>query len=292
MAISPILGASVSQKGGIVSNVPEFQKALQEYVRKRNATIYDSVLKKMQNVALKAMQYTEFSPPEKIRTSISNIPNKGPKTGNSQYVGQYKVINWERKIKGMQPVGGSRFRKVTKYITRPGQIFVSEKTIKRRNQPRQFGPANVNRKVGFFMDGKYKKFIQSRQRGSKWLRVGWALAAKLLGVPPARLSRGDFGPETMERLSGKAYGGGAEIKRIGAGTFEFAIFNGVGVFDHRFRPPGKVSSFTGKLPIRPSNQIAQARAIQDRALKAAVTEEIKDMASYTGSRIRKDWYGR
>ena len=292
MTPSQILGASVSQKGGVVSNVAEFQRALQGYVMKRNKTIYDSVLKKMQNVALKAMQYTEFSPAERIRASITNIPNKGPKTGNSKYVGQYKVINWERKIKGMQPLGGSRFRKATKYVTRPGQIFAEEKTIKRRNQPRQIGPANVNRKVGFFMDGKYKKFIQSRQRGSKWLRIGWALAARLLGVPDSKLSRGDFGPETMDRLSGKAYGGGAEIKKSGAGTFEFTIFNGTGVFDHRYRPPGKASSFTGKLPIRPSSQIAQARAIQDRGLKRAVSEEIKDMASYVGQSTRKDWYGK
>jgi hypothetical protein len=286
---SQILGASVSQKGGIVSNIPQFQEELQRYVKRRNATIYDSVLKKMQNVALKAMQYTEFSPPERISQSIANIPNRGPKTGNSQYVGQYKVINWERKIKGMQPLGGSKFRRVTLYKVRPGQIFVEEKEIKRRNKPKQFGPALS---TGFFMDGKYKKFRQARIRGSKWLRIGWALAAKMLGVSDSKLSRGDFGPETMARLSGQAYGGGAEIKRVGAGTFEFSIFNGVGVFDHRYRPPGKVSSFTGKLPLRPSSQISQARTIQNRGLKMAVAEEIKDMASYVAKNARRDWYGK
>jgi len=266
-----VLGVSAGQSG-ITSNWPQVQQALDAYVKVRNASTYDSVLEKMQNIAFKAAQFTEFSPREKIAASLQNLPNVGPTTGNSKWVGLYKVINWQRKLTGQHPLGGGRPRIQRKMVK--GGIFPATFRKKAR------GDKELK------MAGKTRGFIKRRTFSSKWLRIGWALAADKLGKP---FGRGDFGEATKARLSGKAYGGGAEIKIAGAGKFEFEIFNGVGVFDHRYRPPGKVADFGGKLPIRPSNQIAAARAIQERGLQRAVVEEVKSMAKLIISRTSAIW---
>jgi hypothetical protein len=268
-----VLGVSAGQPG-ITSNWPQVQQALDAYVKVRNKSTYDSVLEKMQNIAFKAAQYTDFSPQERIAASISNIPNKGASSGSSKYVGQYKLINWQRKLTGQPPLGGGRPRIRRRML--PGGIFPITTQSK----------AKGNKELK--MAGKYKGFIKRRTFSSKWLRIGWALASDKLGKP---FGRGDFGEATKARLSGKAYGGGADIKINGAGKYQFEIFNGVGVFDHRYRPPGRVSEFTGKLPIRPASQIKAARAIQERGLKKAVVDEIKNMAQLIISRTSHIWNG-
>lgn len=268
-----VLGVSAGQSG-IVSNWPQVKQALDAYVKVRNQSTYDSVLEKMQGIAFKAAQYTEFSPKEKIASSLQNLPNVGPTSGNSKWVGLYKVINWQRKLTGQPGLGGGRPRIHRKMVK--GGIFPA--TFRKR--------ARGNKELR--MAGKTKGFIKRRAFSTKWLRIGWALASEKLGKP---FTKGDFGPETRARLSGKAYGGGADIKINGAGKFQFEIFNGVGVFDHRYRPPGRVADFTGKLPIRPANQIANARAIQERGLQRGVVEEIKNMAQIIIARTSKIWNG-
>lgn len=268
-----VLGVSVGQSG-VISNWPQVKQALDAYVKVRNQSTYDSVMEKMQNIAFKAAQYTQFSPREKIAASLQNLPNVGPTSGNSKWVGLYKVINWQRKLTGQPALGGGRPRIQRKIIK--GGILPVE--IKKR--------AKGNKDLR--MAGKTKGFIKRRTFSAKWLRIGWALAADKLGKP---FGRGDFGEATKARLSGKAYGGGANIKISGAGKFQFEIFNGVGVFDHRYRPPGRVADFGGKLPTRPAYQIANARAIQERGLKRGVTEEIKNMAQIIISRTSKIWNG-
>lgn len=279
-----VLGVG-AENGSIVSNWPQVKQALDAYVKVRNQSTYDSVLEKMGNIAMKAAQYTDFSPREKIAASIASLPNRGdtkPRSGGGQYVGQYKVINWERKIKGLPTLGGSGRRKVL--VNRPNPRQPGSVTIEERKKKNISRGAGLG--VNYFMDGKYKGFIKGRQQGSKWLRIGWSAAAASLGRP---FQRGDFGPGTLARVTGKAYGGGSNIKITGAGKFQFEIYNGTGVFDHRYRPPGRVSEFTGKLPIRPSGQIAQARAIQERGLKRGVVEEIKNMAKIIISRTSVIW---
>ena len=268
-----VLGVSAGQSG-ITSNWPQVQQALDAYVKVRNQSTYDSVLEKMRGIAFKAAQYTEFSPREKIAASLQSLPNVGPTSGNSKWVGLYKVINWQRKLTGQPALGGGRPR-IQRKIIKGGILPVELKKKARGNKELR-------------MAGKTKGFIKRRADSSKWLRIGWALASEKLGKP---FTRGDFGPATMARLSGQKYGGGADIKINGAGKFQFEIFNGVGVFDHRYRPPGRVADFTGKLPIRPANQIANARAIQERGLKRGVVEEIKNMAQVIISRTSKIWNG-
>lgn len=270
-----VLGVGLSN-AGVVSNWPQVKQALDAYVKVRNQSTYDSVLEKMRGIAYKAAQYTEFSSSSKIAASVDNIPNKGSSSGNSKFVGMYKVINWERKLSGAPPLGGGRPR--TRFIVRPGGMEVIEKKGKPRYQNKDLK-----------MAGHYKGFRKRRSFSSKWLRIGWALAADKLGKP---FGRGDFGEATKARLSGQKYGGGAEIKINGAGKFEFEIFNGVGVFDHRYRDKRqKVSAFAGKLPLRSSSDIARARAIQSKGLNAAVIEEIKNMAQIIISRTSKIWNG-
>jgi hypothetical protein len=282
-----VLGTSI-KSSGIFSNFPQVKQALDAYVKVRNQSTYTSVLEKMQGIAYKAAGNTAFSERSKIASSIANLPNKGdvkPRSGGTQYVGQYKVINWERKIKGLPTLGGSGRRKIL--VNRPnprnpGGWTIEEAT--KRNKSRGAGLG-----VSYFMDGKYKGFIKSRQQGSKWLRIGWALAADMLGKP---FGRGDFGPATKARLSGEKYGGGASIKINGAGKFDFEIFNGVGVFDHRYRPPGRVADFSGKLPLRPSADVARARAIQEAGLMKGIQAEIASMAKLIISRTGKIWGGQ
>ena len=269
-----VLGVSTGQSG-ITSNYPQVKQALDAYVKVRNKSTYASVLEKMQNIAFKAAQNTAFSERSTIANSILNLPNKGP-GGTGKYVGMYKLINWERKLSGRQPLGGGRPR--TRFLTRPGGMEVIEKKSKAKY-------ADKAKR----MAGKSKGFIQGRSRGSKWLRIGWALASEKLGRP---FGRGDFGPATMARLSGQKYGGGATIQINGAGKYEFEIFNGVGVFDHRFRDKSqKVADFAGKLPLRPSPDVARARAIQQSGLVQGLTAEIASMARLIISRTSKIWNG-
>lgn len=270
-----VLGVGVSS-AGIVSNWPQVKQALDAYVKVRNKSTYDSVLEKMRGIAYKAAQYTEFSSPQKIAASVNNIPNKGDSSGSSKYIGMYKVINWERKLSGAPPLGGGRPR--TRFLVRPGAMEITEKKGKPKYQNKDLK-----------MAGAYKGFRKRRSFSSKWLRIGWALAADKLGKP---FGRGDFGEATKARLSGQKYGGGSNIKINGAGKFEFEIFNGVGVFDHRYRDKRqKVSAFAGKLPLRPSSDVSRARAIQAKGLNRAVIEEIKNMAQIIIARTSKIWKG-
>jgi hypothetical protein len=244
----------------------------------RNQAVYDSVKEKMANIAFKASQNTYFSPREQIKNNLSTLPitkdNGRNRTGNTQFVGLYKLINWQRKNMGLYPLGNSRVRKVKVLASRGPSA--STRIVKKQNIPRNTGPsAGLNR----FMDGKYKSFIQARARGSKFLRIGWACAAAMLGKP---FGRGDFGPATLERLSGKAYGGGATITKLAPGSTEFKIWNGAGVFDLRFKGT----------PMRNSNDIARARAIQEAGLMAGIQAEIKSMYELVIKRNSMAWFGK
>jgi len=273
-----ILTASVTKEGGIVSNYPQVQQALQAYVMVRNQAVYDSVKEKMADIAFKAAQNTRFAPREEIRAKISGLPitkdNGRKRSGNTQYVGQYKLINWQRKNMGLYPLGNSRVRKVKVLASRGPSA--STRIVKKQNIPRNTGPsAGLNR----FMDGKYKSFLQARARGSKFLRIGWACAAAALGKP---FSKGDFGSATLERLSGKAYGGGANITNLAPGSNRFEIYNGAGVFDLRYKGT----------PMRSTNDIARARAVQEAGLMQGLQAEIKSMYELVIKRNSQAWFGK
>ena len=262
-----ILTASIGKNGGIISNVDAVKQALEAYVKVRNQSVFESVKEKMANIAFKAAQNTRHTPREEIRAKISGLPitkdNGRKRSGNTQYVGQYKLINWQRKNMGLFPLGGSKNR-------------INKKGKKIKQVPRNTGPsAGLNR----FMDGKYKSFLQARARGSKFLRIGWALAASAMGKP---FGRGDFGSATLERLSGKAYGGGATIDRVAPGQSVFTIYNGAGVFDLRYKGT----------PMRNSSDIARARAVQEAGLRVGVDAEIKSMYELVIKRNSEAWFGK
>lgn len=273
-----ILTASVSKEGGIVSNYSQVQQALEAYVKVRNQAVYDSVKEKMANIAFKAAQNTYFAPRDKIRAELSSLPitkdNGRSRTGNTQYVGLYKLINWQRKNMGLHPLGNSRTRKVG--VLKSIGPSASIKMVKKQNIPRNTGPSAG---LGRFMDGKYKGFLQARARGSKFLRIGWACAANALGKP---FGRGDFGSATLERLSGKKYGGGATITKLAPGSTEFTIYNGAGIFDLRRKGT----------PMRSASDIARARAVQEAGLMQGIQAEIKSMYELVIERNSKAWFGK
>lgn len=267
-------------EAGITGNFPAFKKALDLYVRISKKTVFDSVRNAMADVAFEAAANTYHTSKEKIDSEFQNLPikgeEKGRRYGDTRFVGQYKIINWERKNKGLMPLGGSKFRKIKKFKIRPGQIFVEEKTTKRRQQPRNTGPSlGINR----FMDGKYKAFLQARKRSVKWLRIGWAAAAEMMGKP---FRRGDFGPAAIQRIIGLKYGGG-QIKPVTENITEFTIFNNTGRFDTRYRPARQ----------RDGNDIARADAIMTKGLEAGIQKVLYDpkkgLAPYISQRLKRLW---
>lgn len=263
MPIAKSVSASV-QGGGIVSNIPELQAWLKEYVKVRNQTVYESVMEKMRNIAYKAWQYTYYSEPSNIRAQLSNLPitkDIGKRSGNTQFVGLYKLINWERKNKGLDPLGGSRPR-----------IKGKKKYLVRQTKP-----------TALYMQGKYKGFLAARAKSARWLRLGWMAALKSMGVSGTRGKNWGGGEDaTLDRITGKAYGGGSSIKKIGPGNTEFMIYNGVGVFDHRYKP----------VRSRPDADVQRARAVQNAGLNKAIEEEIKNMAKLIIQRTSDIWNGK
>jgi hypothetical protein len=259
-----ILTASVGKDGGIISNVDDVKLALQAYVRARNATVFDSVKKKMGDVALNAIKFTDYADRADIANKLKSLPitkDEGKKRyGNTQWVGLYKLMNWQRKNMGVYPLGGSKNR-------------INKRGKKVKQVPRNTGPSvGLNR----FMDGKTKAFVKARARGSMFLRIGWACAAAALGK---RLEKGDFGTATLERLSGKAYGGGATIDKIAPGQSVFKIYNGAGVFDLRYKGT----------PMRSSSDIARARAKQEAGLKKSINFVLEEIAVYLFKAAREPW---
>jgi hypothetical protein len=286
-----ILTASVGKDGGIVSNYAQVQKALEDYVKSRNQSVYDSVKEKMANIAFKAAQNTYFAPRPAIKANLLALPitkdNGKKRTGNTQYVGLYKLINWQRKNMGLDPLGGTKKMvvgmKITKkkYFNKGLTDFGKETVYKMKpiigsKTPRNTGPSQG---VSRFMDGKSKPFVQARMRGSKFLRIGWACAAAALGKS---FGKGDFGSATLERLSGKAYGGGANITSLAPGSNRFEIYNGAGVFDLRYKGT----------PMRSSNDIKRARAVQEAGLLAGLQAEIKSMYELVIKRNSEAWFGK
>lgn len=81
--------ASIGKDGGIVSNYAQVQKALEDYVKVRNQSVYDSVKEKMANIAFKAAQNTDFAPRATIKAKTSLSAN---------HKGQWKKAHWEHAI--------------------------------------------------------------------------------------------------------------------------------------------------------------------------------------------------
>lgn len=242
-------------QSGVLTNIDELKEVLEVYQNVVKKSAPEAVRNVMGDVAFQAAANTQFTPKQKIRSQLSNLPitkdNGKKRYGSSQYVGQYKLINWLRKLNGIPPAGNSKFRKIRKLVSQGPSA--SYKIVKKRNVPRNTGPsAGLDR----FMDGKYKGFLKVRQDSSKFLRVGWAIAADFYGKP---FNRGDFGPKVLSRLSGEGYGGGS-IKQLNPDLAEFSMFNGAGKFDVR-----------GKTPVvRSAEDQGKASRILEFALKKAV----------------------
>lgn len=265
MTLKPLIAGS--SKNGISSNYPDIKDALERYVKVRNQSTVESVKEKMGNIAMKAIKYTDHTSYNAVVSKLKTLPitkdGGRNRSGNTQYVGLYKLMNWERRMKGLHGLGNGKSHKVPNFSgPTPGLL----KTKK-------------NKSTAFSMQGKYKKFQQVRGNSSKFLAIGWALAAKAFGK---KLTRGDFGSKTMGRLSGRAYGGGGDINLISGGKAIFKIWNGAGVFDTRKKDT----------PIRNSRDISEARKRQQLGLTKAIQEEIKSMYELILKRTSGAWYGK
>lgn len=263
MPIAKSVTASIGG-AGIQTNIPELQKWLKAYVAKRNATVYDSVLKKMRDIAYNAWKFTRYKDPSEIKGQLSNLPIKNdtkPRSGASQWVGLYKLMNWERKNKGLIPLGGSRKKIKGK------KVYRVRNTIQK----------------GKYMQGRTRGFLAARARSARWLRLGWMAALKSMGASNFRGQNYGGGEDaTLDRITGKAYGGGSNIKRMGEGNTEFSIYNGVGVYDHRYNP----------IKFRSESDVSRARAVQEEGLNKAIDFVIKDMVKYIAKNCTAIWNGQ
>lgn len=242
---------------GIKTNMDAVIKAIEDYKGVVKMDADAAARKKMGDIAFRAAKNTAYTSKEIIRSEISNLPitkDGGIKRyGDTKYVGQYKLINWERKNKGLRPLGNSRIRKVK----------IDGKIKKIKNRVHAKGPSMP---ASNFMDGKYKKFIQSRIRSIKFLRAAWGVAAAFFKKP---FERGDFGPDALSRFSGKAYGG-ARITPQGENVVEYSMFNGAGQYDTRFKPVRQRSA---------QDQERAAKIIED-GLNQGILEVIDDIHTY------------
>jgi hypothetical protein len=267
---------------GIQTNLDAVREAIKLYGLMVKKDSDKGIRKKMGDIAYQAGANTYFSEKEKIRAEISSLPNTKDggrrRYGDSQYVGQYKLINWERKQKGLLPLGNSRFRKVTKYIVKPGAMSVQEKISRKRNQVRAGGQSL---RANPFMDGKYKSFIQSRIRSIKFIRAAWGVAAQFFGKP---FTRGDFGPNALARFSGLQYGG-AEVKPVGENITEYSMFNGAGRYDTRKKKVGQQTA----PPRQQADQEKAAKIIED-GLNKGVQAVIADITVYFEERAKRLQY--
>jgi hypothetical protein len=263
---------------GIITNIDAVKDALKIYglVVRKDADA--ETKKKMASIAYESARFTPFGEKGILRAEISNLPitkDGGRKRyGNTNYVGQYKLINWQRKLAGLLPVGGSKFRKVKQYKVRPGALSVEEREIKRRN--RVHATLGPSLRKNPFMDGKYKAFIAKRIRSIKFIRAAWSVAAVAFGGKP--FSRGDFGQNALARFSGLAYGGG-EVKPIGPDITEYSIFNGAGKYDTRRAIKGVQSA-----PERPAKDQERASQIIEEALNKGVAAVLADITQYFEAR--------
>lgn len=285
MPIANFVSASVKD-GGIVTNIPELQAWLKEYVKVRNVTVYESVLEKMRNIAKKAWKNTYRSDSSAIRSKLSSLPitkeSGGINRKNPQYVGLYKLMNWERKRKGLPVLGNTSKTiigaKISKKTTKDwGGGTYAEKTTTYKVK-KVYGNRSGN-----YMDGKYKGFLKARSQSSRWLALGWRAALKSLGISSTKGQDWGGGEDaTLQRIMYRPDGGGSKITKFSPSSTEFMIYNGVGIYDARNKKP---------YPARPDSDIARARAIQAEGLNKAVQEEIQNMAVLIANRTSEDWYG-
>lgn len=284
MPIAKSVMASI-KGGGVVTNIPQLQAWMEQYVKVRNKTVYESVLEKMRNIAYKAWQFTHKADPATIRNQLSSLPitkeTGGIHRKNPQYVGLYKLMNWERKRKGLSVLGNtSRIvtgAKIRKFTTKDYGYGGVEKTTTYKIR-KIYGTRNGNH-----MDGKYKNFLKARAQSARWLALGWKAALAQLGILETRGKNWGGGNEaTLQRIVNQNEAG-AKIVKLSPSNTEFSIFNGVGIYDARNKKP---------YPMRPDSDIAKARKIQETALNMAVEAEIKSMASLIASRTSEIWYGK
>jgi hypothetical protein len=240
----------------------------------------------MINIAKKAWKNTYRSDSAKIKSSLSNLPITKEAGGinrkNPQYVGLYKLMNWERKRKGLPVLGNTSKKvvgaKISKKVTRDwGGGTYPDKTTTYKVK-KIYGTRSGN-----FMDGKYKNYLRYRAQSVNWLALGWRAALASLGVYKTKGKDWGGGPEaTLQRIMNRPDGGGSQITKFSASNTEFMIYNGVGVYDARNKKP---------YPMRSDSDIAKARAFQQAGLNIAIQEEIENMAELIANRTSQDWYG-
>lgn len=265
---------------GIVNNIEAVREAIRLYGERLKRDVHEETKKKMADIAYRSAEATPFGDKDRLRAEISNLPitKDGGKRryGNTQYVGQYKLINWERKLKGLKTLGNGKFKRVKSYVARPGSMVAEEKITKRRTKSSLAG-LGITSNI-YAMDGKYKKFTQSRVRSIKFIRAAWGVAAAFFSKG---FKRGEFGPETLARFSGKQYGGG-DIKQVGDSLAEYSIFNNAGRYDTRYKKRGQDTA-----PERSAADQSRAENIIETALQKGIQAVLVDITQYFEKRAAR-----
>ena len=194
-----------------------FKRTMEYYIIAARKTMAESINKQAGNVVYEAYMLTppagrlgEVKRPEadKLRSNLENLPitkDGGIKRyGDKKYVGALKLMNWQRRKRGLNPVGNGKFRRL-------------ESGKRTRKNPRQ----GKN-----FADGLLKKFISSRTSSVGFIKIGWARAAAAFGRPASNIG---FRPSTISKI------GDFSLATPGVLT-EATFTNSAGRFDARYRP--------------------------------------------------------
>jgi len=139
----------------VILNDKEFKDALDLYLRLNKKTMAEAINDKMTGIAYKSAKFTEpttskSAASSRIKQQLVSLPitkDGGKKrSGDTRFVGLYKLMNWQRKNSNLAPVGG------------------------------KFGDNKAS--------GLSKKFVNRRANSARWIRIGWIHAAKALKTKP------------------------------------------------------------------------------------------------------------
>lgn len=256
----------------------KFNDVLKLYVLAQRKELADSINHIAKNVAFRASQFTEPSGSKsaamaKIKSSLENLPitkdNGRKRTGDTRLVGVMKLMNWQRKNSGLDPVGGGKFKKTGTFrrvIKRDEDGEIT--SISYRESRKRIGKGST-----LVATGKLRKFLNRRAAGAKFTKIGW-LASVDKFTKGSASSREGFSSRTTNLI------GDAKLAVPGP-IVEALTINRAGQFDVRFKPARTSGANT------PGRVTSGAIRIGTPALVKAIEFVRKDMIAYIAPRLQR-----
>lgn len=222
---------------GLVVNVSnKFGYNLRVFSRLMKTTLSQEINKQCANVCFRAAEYTPFATSAQINANF-----------------QRAIVSRARVLKK----GGIK-------ISRP----------RAENSTAVYKIANWQRKIrkekplgGPEMSSYARKLVAARIRSCKYIRIGWAWAAKQFGKP---FTRGDFDDKTMNRIAG------AQLAR--PDNLDGIFMNRAGMYDVRYKP-AILRKESGAVAVENKyGPLAKAIAFVQSSIQAQMELELQKLA--------------